>query len=230
MFQFDYREQFVKGFELMRQKFEELHDMLKTVTAEIYPEVIDFTFRAPRDGFVSLSVVDNPASKTDRILISFLDRDGELLFKGEEPASEMVAYKLYTAHEKMLDNLAETVAEIDADIQNLAITDVDDFRRLKYLKAVFSSYKPFLEVDRAKSRENFECELGRSLGRRIRQMRQSRGITIEEFADRVFVSRVTMNRYELGIRIPSAAKLFQIARVTGVSVDWLLGVDNNETD
>ena len=212
----------------MRQKFEKLHDMLETVTAEIYPEVIDFTFRAPRDEFSS--VVDNPASKADRILISFLDRDGELLFKGEEPASEMVAYKLYTAHEKMLDNLAETVAEIDADIQDLAITDADDFRRLKYLKAVFSSYKPFLEVDRAKSRENFECELGRSLGRRIRQMRQSHGITIEEFADRVFVSRVTMNRYELGIRIPSAAKLFQIARVTGVSVDWLLGVDNNETD
>ena len=50
------------------------------------------------------------------------------------------------------------------------------------------------------------------------------------FARKIGLSQVTYSRYESGAREPDLETLFQIGKVCGVSIDWLLGlVDDSPT-
>ena len=49
-------------------------------------------------------------------------------------------------------------------------------------------------------------------------------MTLEEFADKLGVSRATIGFYAAGKRIPDALGLEKIATKCGVSADWLLGI------
>ena len=219
----------------MRQEFEDLHEMLEVATAGAYPEIPALSLKAERLGYVVFGrsdVLDSPESKFDRILSSYLDKDEDLLFKGEDDSADelFTSHKLYAAFSKMVKNLDATVSEIDADTQELPIEAVGDFQRLKYLKSVFEYYRLYLKAECAKYRKEFGDAVRRGLGKRIRQLRQQEGTTIQELADRVYVSRLELNRYELGLRTPPASTLIQLSKVLGVSVDWLLGVEKNESD
>lgn len=48
-------------------------------------------------------------------------------------------------------------------------------------------------------------------------------MTIQEFADKLGLSRTTVGFYLAGTRIPDAIGIDQIATKCGVSTDWLLG-------
>lgn len=64
-----------------------------------------------------------------------------------------------------------------------------------------------------------------SLGNRIKQARERIGITQEELADSIGVSRTTIARYELGEIEPKLRNLVALAERLSVSADYLLGVD-----
>ena len=169
-----------------------------------------------------VEILDEPATAFDRILSDFLDVEGNLVIDGREKTAEMAALDKYTATEKMLKKLDETVAQIDADTLALTGEAVADFRALKYLRKVFDCYRPALEIDTEQRKKKFEGELAGAVGRRIRQIRQRQGMTLEKFAGALNLSRIALNRYELGWRLPPVTALFQIAKVFGVSTDWLI--------
>lgn len=62
-----------------------------------------------------------------------------------------------------------------------------------------------------------------SLGERLRRLREDRGWTQTEVADRLNVSSVTVNRYESGERNPGSDMLIALADLFRVSIDYLLG-------
>ena len=64
-----------------------------------------------------------------------------------------------------------------------------------------------------------------SLGNRIKQARERIGITQEELADSIGVSRTTIARYELGEIEPKLRNLVALAERLAVSADYLLGVN-----
>lgn len=51
-------------------------------------------------------------------------------------------------------------------------------------------------------------------------------MTIQEFADKLGMSRATVGFYSSGQRIPDALGITTIAKKCGVSADWLLGLSN----
>lgn len=59
----------------------------------------------------------------------------------------------------------------------------------------------------------------------IRDAREKAGITQEELAEQMEVSRQTISRWETGATRPSADKLTRLSQVLGVSADALLGVE-----
>lgn len=63
-------------------------------------------------------------------------------------------------------------------------------------------------------------------GERVKQLRQSAGMTQEQLAERIWVSKATISNYELSERNPSPEIIIKIARVFGVSTDYLLGVED----
>lgn len=63
----------------------------------------------------------------------------------------------------------------------------------------------------------------------IRDVREKAGITQEELAEQMEVSRQTISRWETGATRPSADKLARLSQVLGVSADALLGVESVPT-
>ena len=59
----------------------------------------------------------------------------------------------------------------------------------------------------------------------LRRMRDRRGITQEELAERVHVVRQTVSKWEKGLSVPDADLLMAVAETLQVSVSDLIGVD-----
>jgi len=63
---------------------------------------------------------------------------------------------------------------------------------------------------------------------RIRSLREDADMTQQQIADLLFINRRTYSSYETGVRSMSPEMLIQIARIHGVSVDYLLGQTNKK--
>lgn len=63
------------------------------------------------------------------------------------------------------------------------------------------------------------------LGENLRRVRERRGITQEELAERVHVVRQTVSKWEKGLSVPDADLLMAVAEALQVSVSDLIGVD-----
>lgn len=63
------------------------------------------------------------------------------------------------------------------------------------------------------------------LGKRLKDLRKEKGLTQQQVADRIWTSKAVISSYELGNRIPSYDVLIKLAKLFGVSTDYLLGVE-----
>lgn len=68
-----------------------------------------------------------------------------------------------------------------------------------------------------------------NFGKRIKELRQSVGMTQQQLAERIWVSKAAISNYELYDRNPSPEILIKLAKVFHVSTDYLLGVEDEET-
>ena len=62
-----------------------------------------------------------------------------------------------------------------------------------------------------------------NLADKILELRKKRGLSQEELADVLNVSRQTISRWEVGTALPDAINLVQLSKVFEVSTDYLLG-------
>ena len=69
---------------------------------------------------------------------------------------------------------------------------------------------------------------GNNLGNSIKTLRMAKGITQEELAYRINVSKATVSAYENGSRLPSYDVLIKLARLFHVTTDNLLGVNDKQ--
>ena len=60
------------------------------------------------------------------------------------------------------------------------------------------------------------------LSQRIQQLRKEQNMTQQDLADRLFVSRQAVSRWEMGTAMPDLENLVAMSRVFGVTVDELL--------
>lgn len=67
------------------------------------------------------------------------------------------------------------------------------------------------------------------LGRRLKDLRKEHGLTQQQVADRVWVSKAMISSYELSARTPSYNVLIKLSKLFGVSTDYLLGVESKHT-
>lgn len=63
------------------------------------------------------------------------------------------------------------------------------------------------------------------LGKRLKDLRKEKGLTQQQVADRIWTSKAVISSYELSNRTPSYDVLIKLAKLFGVSTDYLLGVE-----
>lgn len=64
---------------------------------------------------------------------------------------------------------------------------------------------------------------------KIKQLRLQRHLSQTDLAKKLGVSKSVISAYENGIHLPPYDVLLQIARIFGVSTDYLLGAANNRS-
>lgn len=64
------------------------------------------------------------------------------------------------------------------------------------------------------------------LGKRLKELRKKRKLTQQQVAERIWVSKAMVSAYELSIRTPSYEVLIKLAKLFGVTTDYLLGLEN----
>jgi transcriptional regulator with XRE-family HTH domain len=72
-----------------------------------------------------------------------------------------------------------------------------------------------------------ETSFFENLGRRIAELRKQQGYTQAQLADMIDVKQYVVASYETGRRRPSAALIPELARILGVTVEELIGIDQD---
>lgn len=84
---------------------------------------------------------------------------------------------------------------------------------------------PEQKASRRKQSGEFDGEIFRE---RIRLLRKESGMTKKNFAAFTGIAYITLYNYERKDIVPGADMLFRIASATGCSVDWLIGLKEEE--
>lgn len=65
-------------------------------------------------------------------------------------------------------------------------------------------------------------------GKRLKELRQGAGLTQQQLAERIWVTKASISYYELSERDPSPEILVKIAKAFHVTTDYLLGLENKQ--
>ncbi len=65
-----------------------------------------------------------------------------------------------------------------------------------------------------------------NFGTTLKELRKSMGLTQQQLADRLWLSKATVSYYEQSLRYPSPEVIVKLARVFHVSADYLLGMED----
>lgn len=68
-----------------------------------------------------------------------------------------------------------------------------------------------------------------TLADRIKALRIRTGMTQSEVARLLGLSRSGVNAWEMGLSVPSTQYIVELAKVFGISTDYLLGLENTST-
>ena len=65
-------------------------------------------------------------------------------------------------------------------------------------------------------------------GTTLKELRKNAGLTQQELADRIWVSKAAVSYYEQSLRCPSPEILVKISQALHVSTDYLLGIEDKK--
>lgn len=66
-------------------------------------------------------------------------------------------------------------------------------------------------------------------GKRLKKLRMQAGLTQNQLADRMGITKSVVSYYELHERCPSPEVLIKLASIFHVSTDYLLGIEKKQT-
>ena len=68
-----------------------------------------------------------------------------------------------------------------------------------------------------------------NIGKHLKTLREKNNLTQEQLADKLFVSRSNVSKWERNISLPDAETLLELSKIFNVSVDDIL-LGNNKND
>ena len=65
--------------------------------------------------------------------------------------------------------------------------------------------------------------------RNLKRLLETHHLTVNDFAEKIDIRATTIYRYQSQSRTPELSYIIAIAKYFNVTIDWLLGLDPNET-
>lgn len=140
--------------------------------------------------------------------------------------------KIYMAVTKDALSLPLAVADSAAELAELRGVRTDTiFRHTWRWKKGLTKRPGYIvvevEEDVPEKKKSGEFD-GGTFRERFRQLRKESGMTKKDFAAFTGIAYITLYNYERKDIVPGADMLFRIAVKTGCSVDWLIGLKEEE--
>lgn len=88
-----------------------------------------------------------------------------------------------------------------------------------------AAYTPAPVTVRATVRTPVGSKFGTPIGAHIEELRNARRLSQRDLASALDRTAATVSRWEQGTREPDLATVVKLARLFGVSTDWLLGME-----
>ena len=63
---------------------------------------------------------------------------------------------------------------------------------------------------------------------RIRELREKNHLTQSELAKKLYITRSSINAWEMAVSIPSTEKIADLCSILHTTANYLLGIDNEE--
>ena len=99
----------------------------------------------------------------------------------------------------------------------------------KQLKKAFENLrKPFVDIPEDFMAEHYQGH--DVLGKKLESLREQRGITRQELADLMNVTRQTVFRWENGERMPDILTFMDLTRILGVELSDILEIEDEESN
>jgi len=64
------------------------------------------------------------------------------------------------------------------------------------------------------------------IAEKIKELREMNGMTQNDVAKRLSITRSSVNAWEMGISVPSTMYIVELAQLFSVSADYILGLDS----
>lgn len=174
----------------------------------LYP---DASIDGTTDAFKALEYVEHTVYDIALLDIDMPDMDGLTLAKKIIDVCPVVNIIFVTAY-------SEFALEAHELYCSAFLMKPVGIRKLK--KAFENLRKPFIDLPLDFSSDHYSG--GDVIGSRIRRCREQRGISRQEMADFMKVTRQTIYRWESGERIPDTLTIIKLTRLLGVGIEELL--------
>ena len=171
--------------------------------------------------------------ETTEFLLGYLDESIDTVAESELDAAELTRERLRTLQSKIekidrhiaiLETLKEKVDESRKRSAENLIREYIYILKLfsEFLKALSEHYKTVIN----ETARDFSKQFGRRLriARLIKELKQS------DVAKEIGIAEITYSTYERGEREPKLYVVQRMARLFGVSADWLLGLSDIRFD
>ena len=202
----------------MRTKEEllELSALLKTAEEKQSEDC-----RPALDKRVPIEQLDSPKAREERIWNEYLDGENFICDGTRASALEYAAREMFQNSTRIIE-VKETQKRLEELLQSeLSEEEKQNLTEL-YVKTALKLAD--LTLDTEALTENFRYEFPRAFAARLRQVRTEKGLTLAKLSTLSGIDHISLNRYEVQGRIPTAMSVYRLARVLGVSSDWLLGL------
>lgn len=193
-----------------------------------------------------LSYLNSADCRIEEILLSYLDNKRTEYTEGTFPELNRIKKDLALCKARILilrekkDKVSEHIVllqryerEIFSHILSSGFSD-DLKNRGERVKMLFSkyewilrlliSYEDILSRDYLDEDKKFQAECRKEFGKRLRQARIDKKISIETMAKTIGMTRTGYGYYELGQRDLPTPTIYRLAEILDVSTDWLFGL------
>lgn len=224
-----------------------LRDLYNALFSVLDCEFIPSYMKRPAvEELAQLAYLNSADYRVEEILLSYLDNRRTEFIDGTFPELNRIKRELALCKARILilrerkDKVSEHIVllqryerEIFSCILSSGFSDSLKnkgervkmlFSRYEWILRLLISYEDILSRDYLDEDKKFQSECRKEFGKRLRQARIAKKISIEEMAKKIGMTRTGYGYYELGQRDLPTPTIHRLAEILDVSTDWLFGL------
>ena len=192
-------------------------EYLNSIAGQFEYSVLDYLSRNQKEILESIEASKSAFNLAEKKLEQCRDRQKVLNADCERIAVHVK--KLQADERRIFEKVLSQGLSDDLKEKGNRIKEL--IRKYDWLNRLLFDYGLRLMKDEKVLESDFQVECRKAFGRRLRQARLERKYSMEFVAGKIGITKSGYGYYELGIRDLPTPTIYKLAKILGVSLDWL---------